>query len=43
MDIYSKKTEVMIFAKKANSDAPQCNIYLNGKKLKLVEHFRIKK
>ena len=30
----------MIFTKKANSDAPQCNVYLNDKKLEQVEHFK---
>ena len=40
MEINSKKIEIMIFTKKAYNDAPQCNIYLNGKKLKQVEHFK---
>ena len=40
MEINSKKTEVKIFTKKANSDANQWKYYLNGKKLKQVEHFK---
>ena len=40
MEINSKKIEIMIFTKKAYNDAPQCNIYLNEKKLKQVEHFK---
>ena len=40
MEINNKKTEVMIFTKKAYSNAPQCNIYLNRKELKQVEHFK---
>ena len=40
MEINIKKTEIMVFTKKANSDAPQCNIYLNRKKLKQEEHFK---
>ena len=39
MEINSKKTEVMVFTKTVNSDAPQFNIYLNGKKFKQVEYF----
>ena len=30
----------MIFTKKAYIDAPQCNIYLNGKNLKQVKHLK---
>ena len=40
MEINSKKTEVMTFTKKAYIDAPQCNVYLNGKNLKQVKHFK---
>ena len=40
MEINSKKTEEMIFTKKASSNVPQCNIYLNGKKLEQVEHIK---
>ena len=40
IEINSKKTEVMIFTKQAYIHAPQCNIYLIGKNLKQVKHFK---
>ena len=40
MEINSKKTEVVIFTKTVYNEAPKCNIYLNGKSLKQVEHFK---
>ena len=40
MEINIWKTEAMVFTKKTKIDAPQCNIYSNGKKLKQIEHFK---